>query len=185
MQKFGIEGNFEIQSIIQLYAQWIREGKLKPSTKWNEERKIKFTVQDPCQLVRKSFGDPVAEDLRYVVKAVVGEENFIDMHPNRSNNFCCGGGGGFLQSGFPEERRKYGELKANQILATGADYAITPCHNCHAQVHDLSEQRHHPWQTVHLWTMLCLSLGILGPNERVYLGEDLRQVDVFHPESEM
>jgi Fe-S oxidoreductase len=94
MQKFGIEGNFEIQSIIQLYAQWIKEGKLKPSSKWNEDRKIKFTVQDPCQLVRKSFGDPVAEDLRYVVKAVVGEENFIDMHPNRSNNFCCGGGGG-------------------------------------------------------------------------------------------
>jgi hypothetical protein len=30
--------------------------------------KVKFTVQDPCQLVRKSFGDPVAEDLRYVVK---------------------------------------------------------------------------------------------------------------------
>jgi hypothetical protein len=29
---------------------------------------IKFTVQDPCQLVRKSFGDPVAEDLRFVVK---------------------------------------------------------------------------------------------------------------------
>jgi Fe-S oxidoreductase len=87
MQKFGIEGNFEIQSIIQLYAQWIKEGKLKPSSKWNEDRKIKFTVQDPCQLVRKSFGDPVAEDLRYVVKAVVGEENFIDMHPNRSNNF--------------------------------------------------------------------------------------------------
>jgi Fe-S oxidoreductase len=55
--------------------------------------------------VRKSFGDPVAEDLRFVVKKVVGEENFIDMYPNRSNNFCCGGGGGFLQSGYPDERR--------------------------------------------------------------------------------
>ena len=40
------------------------------------------------------------------------EENFVDMHPNRSNNFCCGGGGGYLQSGYAEERRKYGELKA-------------------------------------------------------------------------
>ena len=65
--------------------------------------KIKFTVQDPCQIVRKSFGDPIAEDLRFVVKTVVGEENFIDMQPNRSNNFCCGGGG-FLQSGYKEER---------------------------------------------------------------------------------
>ena len=32
--------------------------------------KIKFTVQDPCQIVRKSFGDPIAEDLRCVVKTV-------------------------------------------------------------------------------------------------------------------
>jgi hypothetical protein len=28
-------------------------------------------------------------------------------------------------------------------------------------------------------------LGILGPNERVYLGEDLQDVLVFHPESAM
>ena len=133
--------------------------------------------------MRKTFGDPVAEDLRFVVKAVVGEENLIDMHPNRSNNFCCGGGGGFLQAGLPDERRAYGKLKADQILATGAAYAIPPCHNCHAQIHDLSDQRGHAWQTVHLWTLLCLSLGVLGPNERAYLGDDLVDVDVFHPES--
>ena len=133
--------------------------------------------------MRKTFGDPVAEDLRFVVKAVVGEENLIDMHPNRSNNFCCGGGGGFLQAGLPDERRAYGKLKADQILATGAAYAITPCHNCHAQIHDLSDQRGHAWQTVHLWTLMCLSLGVLGPNERAYLGDDLVDVDVFHPES--
>ncbi|VTR67812.1 conserved hypothetical protein [Desulfosarcina cetonica] len=125
----------------------------------------------------------MAEDLRFVVKAAVGEENFVDMYPNRSNNFCCGGGGGFLQSGFPDERRAYGKLKTDQILATKAPYCITPCHNCHAQVHDLSDQAGHAWQTVHLWTILCLSLGILGPNERAYLGEDLVDVDVFHPES--
>jgi Fe-S oxidoreductase len=82
--------------------------------------KVKFTVQDPCQLVRKTFGDPVAEDLRFVVKKVVGEENFIDMTPNKSNNYCCGGGGGFLQSGYPEARRDYGKLKFNQITKTGA-----------------------------------------------------------------
>ena len=135
--------------------------------------------------MRKSFGDPVAEDLRYVVKAVVGEENFVEMYPNRSNNYCCGGGGGFLQSGYPEERRAYGKCKADQILATEASYCITPCHNCHAQVHDLADQRDHAWETVHLWTLICLSLGILGPNERAYLGDDLKDVDVFHPESEM
>ena len=33
--------------------------------------------------------------------------------------------------------------------------------------------------------LLCLSLGILGPNERAYLGDDLKDVWVFHPETEM
>ena len=87
-----------------MYAKWIREGKLKVNSDWNKDLKIKFTVQDPCQLVRKTYGDPVAEDLRYTVKAVVGEENFVEMYPNMSNNYCCGGGGGFLQAGYSEER---------------------------------------------------------------------------------
>jgi len=179
LQKFNIEHNFKIESIISLYAQWIREGKLKVSSEWNKERKIKFTCQDPCQLVRKSFGDPVAEDMRYVVRAVVGEENFIDMTPNRSNNYCCGGGGGFLQNGLPEQRRAFGKVKFDQIMATGAPYCITPCHNCHSQIHDLSEYFEGGYHSVHLWTLICLSLGILGENEREYLGPDLADVDVL------
>jgi Fe-S oxidoreductase len=106
----------------------------------------------------------------------VGEENFIDMTPNKSNNYCCGGGGGFLQAGKPEARRQYGALKKDQILKTGATYCITPCHNCHAQVHDLSEHFDGGWQTVHLWTIICLAMGILGENERTYLGPDLAEL---------
>jgi Fe-S oxidoreductase len=116
-----------------------------------------------------------------VAKAVVGEENFIDMTPNRSNNYCCGGGGGFLQSGLPEERRAFGKLKFDQIMATGASYAITPCHNCHAQIHDLSEHFEGGYHSVHMWTLICLSLGILGENERTYLGPDL--ADLLMPET--
>jgi Fe-S oxidoreductase len=137
---------------------------------------VKFTVQDPCQLVRKSLGDPIAEDLRFVVKSVVGEENFVDMNPNRSNNFCCGGGGGFLQAGLPEERRYYGKQKFNQIKQTGATYCITPCHNCHSQIHDLAEHFEGGYHTVHLWTLICLAMGNLGENERAYLGPDLAGV---------
>ncbi len=171
-----MEHNFEIISIIQLYAKWIKEGRLKVNSDWNKDLKVKFTVQDPCQLVRKTFGDPVADDLRYTVKAVVGEENFVDMYPNKSNNYCCGGGGGFLQNGWPDARHEYGKMKLNQILATGADYCITPCHNCHAQVHDLAEHFEAGYYTVHLWTIICLALGILGENEREYLGPDLAEV---------
>ena len=126
--------------------------------------------------MRKSLGDPIAEDLRFVVKTVVGAENYIDMHPNRSNNYCCGGGGGFLQSGYPEARRYYGRLKFEQVMETGADYCITPCHNCHAQIHDLKEHFEGKYHTLHLWTVICLAMGILGENERTYLGSDLAEL---------
>lgn len=156
---------------------------MKVNSDWNRERKIKFTIQDPCQIIRKGYGEAVAEDLRFVVRSVVGADNVIEMTPNRSNNYCCGGGGGFLQSGYTDERRAYGKFKFDQILETGADYCITGCHNCHAQVHDIAHHYGGTYNTVHLWTLICLSLGILGPNEREYLGEDLKDVDVFHPET--
>jgi Fe-S oxidoreductase len=130
-------------------------------------------------LVRKSLGDPIAEDLRLVVKTVVGAEHFVEMTPNRSNNFCCGGGGGFLQSGFPEARRQYGRLKFQQVMESGADYCITPCHNCHSQIHDLKDHYQGNYHTVHLWTIMCLAMGILGENERAYLGPDLVDVNPY------
>ncbi len=111
-----------------------------------------------------------------MVKKVVGEENFVDMYPNHSNNYCCGGGGGFLQSGYADARYRYGTIKLNQILSTKADYCIAPCHNCHSQIHDLAEHFEAPYHTVHLWTLLALSLHVLGENERSYLGEELQEV---------
>ena len=174
IRRFNIPHNFELKSIVELYAQWIREGKLPVNSDWNKTN-IKFTVQDPCNLIRKSRGDSMADDLRFVVKQVVGEDNFVDMTPNHSNNFCCGGGGGSLQSGLNNERHEYGKIKFDQIMTTGATYVVTPCHNCHAQIEDLSHHFNGGYQTVHLWTLICLSLGILGENERTYLGPDLAE----------
>lgn len=91
--KLNIPHKFEFRSIVEYYARWIREGKLPVTSHWNRTG-IKFTVQDPCNVVRKSLGDRFADDLRYVVKQVVGEDNFVEMAPNKSNNFCCGTGGG-------------------------------------------------------------------------------------------
>jgi len=114
-----------------------------------------------------------------VVKSVVGEENFIDMTPNKSNNYCCGGGGGALQSGYKSQRLQYGLVKDKQIKATGADCCIAACHNCHSQIHELSTHYGGNYSVVHLWTLLCLSLGILGENELAYSGDDLKNVAVY------
>jgi len=174
LQRFNIPHKFEFRSIVEYYAKWIKEGKLPVNSDWNTTH-IKFTVQDPCNVVRKSLGDKFADDLRYVVQQVVGEENLVEMTPNKSNNYCCGGGGGALQAGYTEERRQYGQTKFDQIMATGATYVVTPCHNCHAQIEDLAHHHKADYHTVHLWTLICLSLGILGENERTYLGPDLAE----------
>ncbi len=176
MRRFNIPHKFELTTIIELYAQWIREGKLKVNSDWNRDLKIPFTVQDPCNIARKIGTDKIVNDLRFVVKAAVGEENFIDMVPNRSNNFCCGGGGGALQAGMPEQRRAYGKVKFDQVMKTGARYVIAPCHNCHGQIEDICEFYGGSYHVVHLWTILCLAMGVLGEEERTYLGPDLADV---------
>ena len=177
-QRFNIETDLAIEPMVRYYARWLREGKLKVNSDWNKDLKVKFTVQDPCQQIRKSYGDELAEDLRFVVKACVGDENFIDMQPNRSNNYCCGGGGGYLQSGYNAARLEYGRLKKDQILTTGADYCVTPCHNCHDQIHKLAEHYECAYHTIHLWTLIALSLGVLADTERLYLGPDLQEVNL-------
>lgn len=172
VERFGLEADFEADSLVSYYARWIREGRLPVNAEWNTQG-IKFTVQDPCQLVRKSLGDTMADDLRYVARRLVGEDNFVDMAPSRSANYCCGGGGGFLQAGMKEARYAYGKRKFDQITTTQADYVLTPCHNCHTQIDDLAQHFHGHYRVVHFWTLICLSLGILGKNERKYLGPDL------------
>jgi Fe-S oxidoreductase len=177
-ERFAIEPQFPVRHIVEYYAQWIREGKLEVSSDWNAENPVSFTVQDPCQLVRKSLGDSVADDLRFVLKTCVGEENFIEVFPNRSNNYCCGGGGGYLQSGYNDARFHYGKRKFDQIVETGADYCVTPCHNCHQQIEEIAEHFEGKYKTVHLWTVICLAMGWLAPSERKYLGPDLAEVNL-------
>ena len=179
LDKFGVPHSFEIKSIVEYYARWIREGRLKVRSDWNLDLKVKFTVQDPCQLVRKGYGDLIADELRFVIEAVVGEGNFIDMVPNRSNNYCCGGGGGAIETDFGPERREYGRIKLEQILDTRADYCITICNNCLTQIRHLGEHYDAGFRTVHLWTVLGLALGVLGKKERKYLGDDLKQVGLI------
>ena len=176
MRRFKIPHKFELITIIELYAQWIREGKLKVNSDWNKDLKVKFTVQDPCNIGRKTGSNKIVDDLRFVIKTVVGEENFIDTVPNRDNNYCCGGGGGALQAGFPDQRRAYGKTKYDQLEATGAKYVIAPCHNCHGQIEDIGEHFGGNYHVVHLWTMICLAMGVLADTERNYLGPDLAEV---------
>lgn len=127
------EDKFEVKSIIQIIADYIRRG----SIQLDPSRNRKFvTLHDPCNLVRLGG---IIEEQRFILKSTV--TNFVEMHPNRENNYCCGGGGGQLSmTRYAKRRLEAGRIKADQIRKTGADIVVAPCHNCIDQLSELNRE---------------------------------------------
>ncbi|MBM7856221.1 Fe-S oxidoreductase [Desulfohalotomaculum tongense] len=124
---------FPVRSVLEVYADWIREGKLKVDKSKNPQP---ATIHDPCNLVRK---EGVYDAHRYVMENIC--EDFRDMTPNKKFNYCCGAGGGALaMPEFKEQRIKKGKLKAAQIEAVGAEVVAIPCHNCMDQFTDINKE---------------------------------------------
>ena len=155
-KKFGIRPKFEVVHKVNLYAQWMREGRFKVDHSRNPQR---VTLHDPCNAGRKSVLDDfpdVLEDARYVLERVCPD--FVEMWPNREYNYCCSGGGGALISGFAKARVHYGKVKVEQIDQTGADLVCTPCVNCFDAIDDLAKHYERPWKAIHLWALLANAL---------------------------
>ena len=143
--------------MVNLYAQWIREGRLKVDPSRNKE---KVTLHDPCNAVRKASmnGLPsIAEDARFVISQIC--EDFVEMTPNREANYCCSGGGGALLAGFKKARTYYGKAKVSQIDRTGAELVCTPCVNCYDAIEGLARTYDKPWKPVHMWKLLARAIS--------------------------
>jgi len=124
---------FEIITAVELLAEYIRSGRIKLDPSKNQKR---VTLHDPCNLVRSGG---VIEEQRFILENSV--TNFVEMTPNRIDNYCCGGGGGQLSmSEFNERRIASGKIKADQIKNTGAEIVATPCHNCIDQLMGLNNE---------------------------------------------
>ena len=155
-QRFGIEPEFAVVPQVNLYAQWLREGRLKVDPSRNPQR---ISLHDPCSVGRKAVMagyQDILDDSRYVLEQVC--ENFVEMWPNREYNYCCSGGGGALTSGFANARHYYGQVKVDQIDRTEADLVCTPCVNCHDAIEDLAREFERPWKPIHLWALLANAL---------------------------
>jgi len=153
LKKFNIEHNFEVKHAVNLYAQWIREGRFALDPSQNPEI---ITLHDPCNSVRKAsmagFPD-IADDARFVLKNIC--ENFIEMTPNRDANICCSGGGGALIGGFKKARDHYGKMKVDQIDKSGAEIICTPCVNCTDGIHKLQMEYKKTWKSSQMWELLA------------------------------
>jgi Fe-S oxidoreductase len=123
---------FPVISVIELMAEYIRTGRINLDPARNTKR---VTLHDPCNLVRAGG---VIEEQRFVLARAVTD--FVEMTPNRADNYCCGGGGGQLaMSEYRDRRVDIGKIKADQIRATGASVVVTPCHNCIDQLMELNQ----------------------------------------------
>jgi Fe-S oxidoreductase len=114
------------------YDQW-QAGKLKLRKGVIHER---VTYHDPCNIARSGW---ITEQPREILKYICTD--YVDMYPNRTENYCCGGGGGTVSI---DEIRKFrtltgGKAKADQIRDTGAQIVVSPCANCKKQVAEVCE----------------------------------------------
>jgi Fe-S oxidoreductase len=126
------EAGIPVRSVLQLVAEYIREKRIRLDPSMNTKT---VTLHDPCNLVR--LGGIVEEQRDILRHSVL---NFVEMHPNREKNYCCGGGGGQLaMTNFAKRRLEAGKIKADQIKETGALVVATPCHNCIDQLMELKK----------------------------------------------
>jgi Fe-S oxidoreductase len=117
--QFG--GNFEVIHHTELFAQLIKEGKLKINKGLNEV----VTYHDACYLGR--YND-IYQPPRQLIKAVP-DIKLKEMERNKRRSFCCGGGGGHMWL-EEQEGRRINELRTEQALETGAQKVITVCPFC-------------------------------------------------------
>jgi Fe-S oxidoreductase len=123
----------EVVNFLQYTAAQLKAGKIPLTERRIEER---VTYHDPCNIARNGR---ITEEPREILNAICTD--FVEMTPNRTENYCCGGGGGTVSI---DEIRAFrtgplGRRKAEQIRATGAKYLVAPCANCKKQLKEVCE----------------------------------------------
>jgi Fe-S oxidoreductase len=122
---------FKVVAFVQLISRYLREGRIQLS---KGTLKGTLTYHDPCQIARNGG---VLEEPRHVIRHLTAD--FVELRPNRADNWCCGGGGGLVALGESDFRMKSARVKAEQMKASQAAIISTACENCHSQLTDLNE----------------------------------------------
>jgi Fe-S oxidoreductase len=105
------------------------------------------------------FGHGFFEEPRWILDQCM--KDWVDLHPTKMDQICCGGGGGTLTTGYNEERIFYGRRKMEQIKATGASMVVIPCHSCHGQLSNIKgEYGMEELEVKYLWELVADCLVI-------------------------
>jgi len=122
---------FKVSHILEKVDEYIKDGSITVEKGLLEGI---VTYHDPCQIGRNGG---IFEQPRDIVKSLT--DNFVDLTPNREEQWCCGGGGGIVaMEEFTETRRASGSKKVEQLRASGATVLACPCENCRLQIEELN-----------------------------------------------
>lgn len=156
--------HFKIWSVFDVLKHYLESGRIRVDKSRHPEL---ATYHDPCNYGRKSlraFGHGYFDEPRYILSQCV--EHWVEMYPNRVEQFCCGAGGGAWAMPYDKERIYYGRVKAGQIRETGAKLVVTPCHNCRDQImKSLAKEYDLDIEVKYLWELVADSLIIEPWNE--------------------
>lgn len=111
----------------------IQSGKIKLDKSRNAGKV--FTWHDSCKHGReleRNFGTGYFDEPRWILQQCV--DQFVELQPNRMNNFCCGAGGGNWPMPYEKESAYHARFKYQQIKNSGANVVVVGCSNCRDQI---------------------------------------------------
>jgi Fe-S oxidoreductase len=122
-----------------------------------------FTWHDSCKHGReleRNFGKGYFEEPRWIIEQCV--DQFVDMEPNRMNNYCCGAGGGNWPLPYEKESAYYGRFKFQQIKNAKANVVVVGCSNCHDQIMKRLPKFYtdYQYEVKYIWELVADSLVI-------------------------
>lgn len=120
--------NWNYVYLYDVLKKYIEEGRIKIDKSKHPQL---ATYHDSCSHGRKiemSFGRGYYDEPRWIIDQCC--ENFVEMHPNKSNSYCCGAGAGLWAGPYKDAAKHHGRRKAESIKNSGAELVIVSCSNC-------------------------------------------------------
>jgi len=118
--------------LVQHYTQFLAELTEKGILNIGTNGVGKITYHDPCYLSKQN---QVFEEPRRVMKAMAGEDGFVEMAHHHADSLCCGGGGGRI-FWDPEEVNRLSETRIQEAQNVGAEVIVTACPWCRIELED-------------------------------------------------
>lgn len=118
---------WEVQHASEYVMDLIREKRI--SLKYPLSKRV--TIHDSCYLGR---GNNLYDPPRGIIKAVPGTR-FLELKRHHEAGFCCGGGGGCMWL-HEQAGRRMNNIRAEEVVNSGADLAATACPYCLTMLDD-------------------------------------------------